>query len=151
MAYWFRVGLETWDFRKIGKRTISRTWELQNIRKQTILRTLDPGNTGSQAILGTLNPGNTGSLIISAPFWLQHLEKIYFGNLFPETWTLESWNLAQNKHFSENGSPGQTTMLTRRASEFWVKPRSPFSEISHHDPEKIGKPPSIVSWPECQC
>ena len=54
-------------------------------------------------------------------------------------------------HFFREGSPGQTTMLTRRVSKFWVKPRSPFSDISHHDPETIGKPPSIVSWPECQC
>jgi len=55
------------------------------------------------------------------------------------------------EHFLKNGFPGQTTMLTRRASEFWVKSRSRFSEISHHDPKTIGKPRSIVSWPECQC
>ena len=76
---------------------------------------------------------------------------IHSGNLFAEEWTWESWNLVQNKHFSENGSPGPATMLTRRASKFWVKPRSPFPEISHHDPKTTGKPPSIVSWPECQC
>ena len=79
----FWVGLETWDFRNIGKRPILRTWELQNIGKQAILRTLDPGNTGSQAILGTLDPGNTGSQVISAPFWLQHLEKNPFWELVP--------------------------------------------------------------------
>ena len=76
--------------------------------------------------------------------------RIHFGNLFLDKWTCESWIWNKNKHFSENGSPGQTTMLTRRASKFCVKPRSPFSEISHHDPKTIGKPPSIVSWPECQ-
>ena len=54
-------------------------------------------------------------------------------------------------NFAKNGSPGQTTMLMRRAAKFCVEPRSPFSEISHHDPETLGKPPSIVSWPECQC
>merc|ERR1712138_339215 len=59
-------------------------------------------------------------------------------------------NQGQNKHFSENGSPGQTTMLTRRASKFCVKPRSPFSEISHHDHKTIGKTPKIVPLPECQ-
>ena len=53
-------------------------------------------------------------------------------------------------NFSTNGSPGQTTMLTRRASKFCVKPRSPFSEISHHDPKTIGQTPNIVSWPECR-
>ena len=52
--------------------------------------------------------------------------------------------------FSKNGSPGQTTMLTRRASKFCVEPRSPFSEIFDHDPKNIGKTPNIVSWPECQ-
>merc|ERR1712138_125971 len=59
-------------------------------------------------------------------------------------------NQGQNKHFSENGSPGQTTMLTRRASKFCVKPRSPFSKISHHDPKTIGKTAKIVPLPECQ-
>ena len=52
--------------------------------------------------------------------------------------------------FFKNGSPGQTTMLTRRAAKFCVKPRSPFSEISHHDPKAIGKAPKIVPLPECQ-
>ena len=76
--------------------------------------------------------------------------RIHFGNLFLEKWTCESWIWGQNKHFSENGSPGQTTMLMRRASKFWVEPRSPFFEISHHDPETNWKTPNIVSWPECQ-
>ena len=51
--------------------------------------------------------------------------------------------------FFKNGSPEQTTMLTTSAAKFWVEPRSPFSEISHHDPKTIGKPFTIVSWPEC--
>ena len=38
-------------------------------------------------------------------------------------------------NFSKNGSPGQTTMLMRRAAKFCVEPRSPFSYISHHDPK----------------
>ena len=50
-------------------------------------------------------------------------------------------------NFSKNGSPGQTTMLMRRAAKFCVEPRSPFSEISHHDPKTIGKPPSIAPLP----
>ena len=54
-------------------------------------------------------------------------------------------------NFSKNGSPGQTTMLMRRAAKFCVEPRSPFSKISHHDSKTLGEPPSIVSWPECQC
>ena len=53
-------------------------------------------------------------------------------------------------NFSKNGSPGQTTMLMRRAAKFCVEPRSPFSYISHHDPKTLGKPLIIVSWPECQ-
>ena len=76
--------------------------------------------------------------------------RIHFGNLFLEKWTCEFWIWGKNKHFSENGSPGQTTMLTRRASKFWVEPRSPFSEISHHDPKTIGKAPNIAPLPECQ-
>ena len=42
-------------------------------------------------------------------------------------------------NFSKNGSPGQTTMLMRRAAKFCVEPRSPFSEISHHDPKNLRK------------
>ena len=41
-------------------------------------------------------------------------------------------------------------MLMRRASKFCVEPRSPFYEISHQESQTIGKPPIIVSWPECQ-
>ena len=33
----------------------------------------------------------------------------------------------------KNGSPGQATMLARRASKFCVEPRSPFSNISRQD------------------
>ena len=51
--------------------------------------------------------------------------------------------------FFKNSSPGQTTVLTRRASKFCVEPRSPFSEVFDHDPKNIGKTPNIVSWPEC--
>ena len=53
-------------------------------------------------------------------------------------------------NFSKNGSPGQTTMLMRRAAKFCVEPRSPFFYISHHDPKTLGKPLIIVSWPECR-
>ena len=53
-------------------------------------------------------------------------------------------------HFLENGSAGQTTMLTRRAAKFCVEPRSPFFYISHHDPKTLGKPLIIVSWPQCR-
>ena len=41
-------------------------------------------------------------------------------------------------------------MLTRRASKFCAKPRSPFSEIYHQESKTIGKPQNIVSWPECR-
>ena len=53
-------------------------------------------------------------------------------------------------HFSKNGSPGQTTMLTRSASKFCVEPWSLFSNISHHEPKTIGETPNLVSWPECR-
>ena len=53
-------------------------------------------------------------------------------------------------HFLKNGSPGQTTMLTRRAAKFCAEPRSPFSEIFHYKSKTIGKPSNIVSWPECR-
>ena len=72
---------------------------------------------------------------------------------------LEFWNIAIFKksvyflilnNFCKNGSPGQTTMLMRRAAKFCVEPRSPFSYISHHDPKTLGKCLIIVSWPECR-
>ena len=53
-------------------------------------------------------------------------------------------------HFFQHGSPGQTTMLMRRAAKFCVEPRSPFSEIFHQESKTLGKPLIIVSWPECQ-
>ena len=53
-------------------------------------------------------------------------------------------------NFFKNGSPEQTTMLMRRAAKLCVEPWSPFSEISHQESKTIGKPPIIVSWPECQ-
>ena len=52
--------------------------------------------------------------------------------------------------FSKNGSPGQTTMLTTSAAKFCVEPRSPFSNIFHHELKSIGKPRNIVSRPESQ-
>ena len=69
--------------------------------------------------------------------------RIHFGNLFLENWTWRFGNQRQNKHFSENGFPGQTTMLTTRASKFWVEPRSPFSI-----PRDLS--PKILPLPECQ-
>ena len=53
-------------------------------------------------------------------------------------------------HILKNGSPGQTTTLTRRAAKFCVEPRSPFFYISHHDLKTLGKHLIIVSWPECR-
>ena len=50
----------------------------------------------------------------------------------------------------KNGSAGQTTMLTRRATKFCAEPRSPFSEISHQESKTIGKPPNIGALPECR-
>ena len=40
-------------------------------------------------------------------------------------------------------------MLTRRAAKFCVKPRSPFSYISHQDPKTVGRPLITVAWLEC--
>ena len=53
-------------------------------------------------------------------------------------------------HVLKNGSPGQTTMLTRRAAKFCVKPWSPFSYISDQDAKTWGKRLIIVAWPECR-
>ena len=89
---------------------------------------------------------------LHAAFWLQHLRKKSFWARVPRQMNTVTWELlGQCKHFSQNGSPVQTTVLTRRAREFCVKPRSPFSKIFHHYPKTIGKPSHIVSWSECQC
>ena len=72
---------------------------------------------------------------------------------FRQFWTCpksKSTHFLKFRHFLKNGSPGQTTMLTRRAAKFCVEPRSPFSYISHHDPKTLGKRLIIVSWPECR-
>ena len=71
-------------------------------------------------------------------------------------WNFGTYPFSKSVYFlilnnvSQNVSPGQTTMLMRRAAKFCVEPRSPFSEISHQESKTIGKPPNIVSWPECQ-
>ena len=72
---------------------------------------------------------------------------------FWKFWTCpesKSMHFLKFGHFLKNGSPGQTTMLTRRAAKFCVEPRSPFSYISHHDPKTLAKRLIIVSWPECR-
>ena len=53
-------------------------------------------------------------------------------------------NQGQNKHFPQNGSPGQTTMLIGFVSKFCIEPRSPFSKISHHESKTLGKPSIIL-------
>ena len=63
---------------------------------------------------------------------------------------IKSMHFLKLRHFLKNGSPGQSTMLTRRATKFCVEPRSPFPYISHHDPKTLGKRLIIVSWPECR-
>ena len=137
------VGLNGWGGPNIGKQVILRTLELGNIGKPIILRIHDPEKIVSQPISRIYGPR---LLISDCNVW----GRIHFGNLFLEKWPYESWMWGKNKHFSENGSPGQTTMLTRRAAKFCVEPRSPFSEISHQESNTIGTPPNIVSWPECQ-
>ena len=77
-------------------------------------------------------------------------EKWQFSKMF---WTCpesKSMHFLKFEYFLKNGSPGQTTMLTRRAAKFCVEPRSPFFYISHHDPKTLGKRLIIVSWPECR-
>ena len=117
-----------------------------NIVSQPILRTYGPKNIKTNTYTYVYVFVCVSMLLSDCNVW----GRIHFGNLFLEKWTCELWFWGQNKHFSENGSPGQTTMLTRRASKFWVEPRSPFSEISHHDPKTIGKTPKLVPLPECQ-
>ena len=59
-------------------------------------------------------------ICLHAPFWLQCLGKNPFWALVPESWAWSFGDQNQNKHFSEKGSPGQTTMLTRHTSKFCV-------------------------------
>ena len=91
----------------------------------------------------SFEPGNTGKQVILVPgnqhfwnFWTSHFSKSVY--------------LLILNNFFKNGSPGQTTMLMRRAAKFCVEPRSPFSEIFHQESKNIGKPLNIVSWPECR-
>ena len=77
------------------------------------------------------------------------LENWHFWNFRTSIFSKSVYFLILNNFF-KNGSPGQTTMLMRRAAKFWVEPRSPFSEIFYQESKTIGKPPNIVSWPECQ-
>ena len=72
---------------------------------------------------------------------------------FWKFWTCpesKSMHFSKFGHFLKNGFPGQTTVLTRRAAKFCVEPRSAFLDISHHDPETLGKSVILVSWPECR-
>ena len=131
--------LRTCECTYIGRQTILRTCECTYTGKQSILRTCECTYTGKQSILRTWDPGNTVPL-----------ENLHFWNFGTYPFSKSVYFLILN-NFSKNGSPGQTTMLMRRAAKFCVEPRSPFSEISHHDSKTLGKPPSIVSWPECQC
>ena len=64
-------------------------------------------------------------------------------------WTASIQKVLKLNDF-QNGSPGQTTMLTASRAKFCIEPRSPFPNISHHELKTLGKPPIIVSWPERQ-
>ena len=83
------------------------------------------------------------------PQGLLFLKNQHFWNFKTSPFSKSVYFLILNDFF-KNGSPGQTTMLTRRAAKFCAKPRSPFPEISHQESKTIGKPPNIVSWPECR-
>ena len=80
---------------------------------------------------------------------LSHLARLLSrkNNNFLKFWTCLFWksvHFLKFGHFFKNGSPGQTTMLTMSAAKFCVEPRSPFSNISHHDPQTTGTPSNIV-------
>ena len=77
-------------------------------------------------------------------------ERTCFGNLFLEN---EHGNLelSLEQAFFSKWLPRAKHYAHEMRSEILFKTRSPFSEIFHHDPETVGKPPSIVSWSECQC
>ena len=89
----------------------------------------------------------SSSMSMKLPQGLLFLENWHFLNfkIFPFSKSVYFLILS---NFSKNGAPGQTTMLTRRAAKFCVEPRSPFSNISQHDPKTLGKLLIIVSWPE---
>ena len=74
----------------------------------------------------------------------------HFGNLFLEKITWQFWKSVENKQFSQNGSPGQTTMLTRFVSKFWVGPPCQCPNISYLDPRSIWKAPTIAPQPKCR-
>ena len=54
-----------------------------------------------------------------------------FFSMFPGKWTLCFWKYLLNKHFFQNGSPGQIAMLDQSGSEFCVEPRYQSPNISH--------------------
>ena len=86
--------------------------------------------------------------VLSHPAGLLFQKNQHFWNFGTYPFSKSVYFLILN-NFPKNGSPGQTTMLMRRAAKFCVEPRSPFSYISHHDPKTSGKPLVIVSWPAC--
>ena len=53
-------------------------------------------------------------------------------------------------HFFSNGFPGQTTMLIRFVSKFWVEPLSQSLDIFHLRSKHVWKTPNIVPQRECQ-
>ena len=87
--------------------------------------------------------------VLSHPAGLLSRKNYGFWNLGTYPFSKSVYFLILN-NFSKNGSPGQTTMLMRRAAKFCVEPRSPFSEISHQESKTLGKPLTVVSWPECR-
>ena len=76
--------------------------------------------------------------------FIDDIQPEYIVNFAAQGMVAESWKNPVHwyktniiSQFPKNGSVGQTTMLIRFVSKFCVEPRSPFSNIFHHDPKPI--------------
>ena len=168
---WWRMGLEYFVWTSIFplSQNDSIYWTSMAIFSQynSIYRTLMPPISQTKACYWTSMPKMSH---YNSHYWtsmpiLSQSEKLLYvlshpaGLLFRKNydfWNFGTYPLSKSvyflilNNFSKNGSPGQTTMLMRRAAKFCVEPRSPFSEIFHQESKTLGKPLNIVSWPECQ-
>ena len=87
---------------------------------------------------------------MSAPFWVQHLEKNACWELVPGKMNMGILEISSKQTLFRKQLPGANHYAHETRSEILSKTPVSILEISHHEPKTIGKPPSIVSWPECQ-
>ena len=90
------------------------------------------------------------SCMSCGPLWDFYVRK---SNDFWKFWTCPFSNdvhFLKFDNFSNKSSPGQNAMVMMSAAQFCVEPRTLLSNICHHGPKTLGKPLTIVSWPECR-